>query len=76
MLPARRELNPRPHDHRSDAHPIESPSSATGDLIRTTINSFNSFDICRLLFYFNKLSFEKTFICKVERLDVKQVDPD
>ena len=29
-------------------------------------------DICRLLFYFNKLSFGKTFICKVEGLNVKQ----
>ena len=27
---------------------------------------------CRLPFYFNKLSFGKTFICKVERLNVKQ----
>ena len=30
----------------------------------------------RPLFYFNKLSFEKTFICKVERLNVNSVDPD
>ena len=29
-------------------------------------------DICRLLFYLNKLSLGKTFICKVERLNDKQ----
>ena len=29
-------------------------------------------EICRLLFYFNKLSLGKTFICKVERLNVKK----
>ena len=29
-------------------------------------------DICRLFFYLNKLSFRKTFICKAERLNVKQ----
>ena len=29
-------------------------------------------DICRLLFYFNKLSFGKTFVCQVERRNVKQ----
>ena len=29
-------------------------------------------DICRLLFFFNKLSLEKKFIRKVERLNVKQ----
>ena len=40
---------------------------------------FNSFNakfqttlICRLLFYFNKLSLGKTFICEVQRLNVKQ----
>ena len=33
-------------------------------------------DICRLLFFFNKLSLEKKFIRKVERLNVKSVDPD
>ena len=39
---------------------------------------FNSFgakfsgDICRLHFYFNILSFGKTFIYKAERLNVKQ----
>ena len=29
-------------------------------------------DICCLLFYFNKLSLGKAFICKVEGLNVKQ----
>ena len=29
--------------------------------------------ICGLLFYFNKLSFGKTFICKIERLNTKQL---
>ena len=29
-------------------------------------------DICRLLFVFNKLSLEKKFISKVERLNVKE----
>ena len=43
----------------------------------TNLAGFNSFGvknsdyICRLLF-FNKLSIEKKFICKVERLNVKQ----
>ena len=38
---------------------------------KSFINSFD--DICRLLFYYNKLPFGKTFICKVERLTVKQL---
>ena len=35
--------------------------------IRRTLSSAFFF-----FFYFNKLSFGKTFICKVERLNVKQ----
>ena len=37
-----------------------------------TLSVPNSDDICRLLFYFNKLSLGKTFKCKVDRLNVKQ----
>ena len=32
-------------------------------------------DICWSAFYFNKISFGKTFICKVERLNAKQIEP-
>ena len=45
--------------------------------IKANINSFDAkfqttFVKCRLLFFFNKLSLEKKFIRKVERLNVKQ----
>ena len=54
-----------------------SPGAVYAGLINSThiINSFGAkfqttFVVC--FFYFNKLLFGKTFICKVERLNVKQ----
>ena len=40
------------------------------------VNSFGAKFQTIIVLFFNKLSIGKKFICKVERLNVKQVDPD
>ena len=59
---------------------VHSPPSRWGDIIRIFCCSCDSVPNFRrhlssAFFYFNKLSFGKTFICKVERLS-NSVDPD
>ena len=51
----------------------------TGKIL--VINSFGAkfkttFVVCFFFFYFNILSFGKTFICEDERLNSNSVDPD